>query len=94
MFTAWKFGKLECDLWKLMMLNKIEYTKLVVADCVELTSDMSIDEIRNKPKIRINENCIIISHVDDDVNHELVNALKALIAKNEVSIKVLEKNTA
>lgn len=35
-----------------------------------------------KPKMRINGNCIIITGIDDDINHELINALKKCMVQN------------
>lgn len=38
--------------------------------------DVKKEITTRKPKIKINESCIIISHVDNDINHELITFLK------------------
>lgn len=47
MSFVYKF-RCECqsDLWQVMLLGEIEDTKLVVENCVELTTNQTIDEIR------------------------------------------------
>lgn len=38
------------DVWKLMLLDDIKYTKITIDndnDCVELTTNMTIDEVRD-----------------------------------------------